>query len=105
LRKSDIFVISDDRRCRVLFLNPTTGFLPSLSDIRDGLFKLILYSNLSTLELQGKSVPFITRLKLTGRGVESILNLPCSDEIFLILTLFVVWALGMLVQVSDLNPG
>ena len=62
--------------------NTTTGFLPSLSDIRDGLFKLILYSNLSTLELQGKSVPFITRLKLTGLSVESILKLPCSDEIF-----------------------
>ena len=62
--------------------NTTTGFLPSLSDIRDGLFKLILYSNLSTLEIQGKSVPFITRLKLTGLSVESILKLPCSDEIF-----------------------
>jgi len=70
--------------------NTTTGFLPSLSDIRDGLFKLILYSNLSTLELQGKSVPFITRLKLTGLSVESILKLPCSDEIFLVLTDFVV---------------
>jgi len=73
--EDSIYVIQESK-------NSTKGFLPSLSDIRDGLFKLILYSNLSILELQGKNVPFITRLKLTGNGIESILKLPCSDDIF-----------------------
>lgn len=63
--------------------NSTLGFLPSLSDIKDGLFKLILYSNLDTLLLDSKPVNFRSQLKLTGKKVIGSLSMPC-DEISLI---------------------
>jgi hypothetical protein len=46
--------------------NATTSRLPGISDIKDGLFKLILFSNLDTLLLNGRKQEFRTRLKLTG---------------------------------------
>lgn len=43
-----------------------SGKLPALDDIKDGLFKLILFANLETLLLNGKPVDFKARLNLTG---------------------------------------
>ncbi len=60
--------------------NSTSGFLPSLSDIKDGLFKLILYSNLDTLCLNSQPVAFKSRLKLTGRNIFGALSMPCSES-------------------------
>jgi hypothetical protein len=60
--------------------NTTSGRLPGLSDIKDGLFKLILYSNLDRLFLDGVEVSFSTRLKLTGAKVVGKLMFPCSEE-------------------------
>lgn len=53
---------------------------PSLSDIRDGLFKLILFANIDRLETQSGEFIFKTRLKLTGKGINGLLNLPCTDN-------------------------
>ncbi|MBC8142113.1 MAG: hypothetical protein H7Y38_11810, partial [Armatimonadetes bacterium] len=61
--------------------NATKGALPSLGDIKDGLFKLILYSNLDKLEQNGKPVAFATRLKLTGTGVSGSVRLPCEPGV------------------------
>jgi hypothetical protein len=60
--------------------NSTRKALPDLSDIQDGLFKLILYSNIDVLHLNGHQVNFTVRLKLTGKGVENRVVLPCSPE-------------------------
>lgn len=60
--------------------NSSKGFLPSLCDIRDGLFKLILFSNLDRLLLDGKQVKFSCRLKLTGARVTGSLRLPCTPR-------------------------
>lgn len=60
--------------------NSTSGFLPSLSDIKDGLFKLILYSNLATLQLGGRPVEFTACLKLTGKKISGSLTMPCDDD-------------------------
>ncbi|MCA2002184.1 MAG: hypothetical protein LDL51_10005 [Chloroflexi bacterium] len=60
--------------------NASNGFLPSLSDIKDGLFKLILYSNLHVLELDSVPVNFRSRLKLTGKKVKGTLSLPCDEN-------------------------
>ena len=60
--------------------NTTNSFLPSNSDIKDGLFKLILFANLDVLTLVGKRISFKTRLKLTGKGVSGIVRFPCSDK-------------------------
>ncbi len=54
--------------------------LPDSSDIRDGLFKLIVYSNLSSLELNDKLVAFSTRLKLTGKGIIGSICFPLATD-------------------------
>ncbi|MDM3859665.1 MAG: hypothetical protein PT118_07445, partial [Aphanizomenon gracile PMC644.10] len=50
--------------------------LPKLPDIQDSLFKLILFSNLDSLKLNGESVNFLTKLKLTGKNVVSSIIFP-----------------------------
>lgn len=73
LQEKDIYVIQEAK-------NSTNGFLPGLSDIKDGLFKLILYSNLHTLKLDSVPVEFRSRLKLTGSKVRGALSMPCNDR-------------------------
>jgi|GEM_PF-111431 hypothetical protein len=73
IQEDNRFVIQESK-------NATRGFLPSIADIKDGLFKLILFSNLDTLTLNGKRVQFGTRLKLTGTNVRGSLRLPCAER-------------------------
>jgi hypothetical protein len=61
--------------------NTSKGRLPQLSDIKDGLFKLILFSNLDRLECNGDMVVFSTRLQLTGNGIQGRLVMPCFTDI------------------------
>ncbi|MCC5654299.1 hypothetical protein LC609_31880 [Nostoc sp. XA013] len=49
--------------------NTSKASLPKLSDIQDGLFKLILFSNLDSLILNNEPVLFVAKLKLTGNNV------------------------------------
>ncbi|MGQ9789051.1 MAG: hypothetical protein ACUVR7_00125 [Armatimonadota bacterium] len=56
-----------------------TGALPSEDDIKDGLFKLLLYSSIDTLYLGDEQVPFITRLRLTG-NFKGSLQLPTGPD-------------------------
>ncbi|MBD2296579.1 hypothetical protein H6G06_24635 [Anabaena sphaerica FACHB-251] len=56
--------------------NSSKDSLPKLPDIQDGLFKLILFSNLDSLTLDGKPVDFVTKLKLTGKNVVGSIVLP-----------------------------
>lgn len=60
--ENNMYVIQESK-------NTSTGSLPKLPDIQDGLFKLILFSNLDSLVLNGQEVLFITKLKLTGNNV------------------------------------
>ena len=73
VKVNDTYIIQESK-------NSTSGFLPSLSDIKDGLFKLILYSNLDSLQLDSKPVVFTSRLKLTGRKILGSLIMPCDEE-------------------------
>lgn len=57
--------------------NSTKKFLPSIADIKDGLFKLILFANLDSLKVRGRKVRFSTRLKLTGYKVKGNIRFPC----------------------------
>lgn len=60
--------------------NSSKGKLPSEDDIKDGLFKLILFANMEEVAVDGgENVQFITRLKLTGDLIGS-LSLPCATE-------------------------
>lgn len=60
--------------------NSTKKALPDLSDIQDGLFKLILYSNINSLTLNDQPVSFSVKLKLTGINIRSHIVLPCNSE-------------------------
>ena len=60
--------------------NASRHALASPSDIRDGLFKLILFANIDRLEIELGELTFRTRLKLTGLGVKGLLRLPCTNE-------------------------
>ena len=66
---NDIYIIQESK-------NSSKESLPKLSDIQDGLFKLILFSNLDSLKLNTKEVSFITKLKLTGKNVIGSIVLP-----------------------------
>ena len=60
--------------------NSSTGKFPSENDIKDGLFKLILFANMEEVTVDRKeNVQFITRLKLTGDFTGNLF-LPCSTE-------------------------
>ena len=63
--------------------NSSTGKLPSENDIKDGLFKLILFANMEEVSLDERTnIQFIPRLKLTGDLTGNLL-LPCAtDDIF-----------------------
>ncbi|MEH2408536.1 hypothetical protein [Nostoc sp.] len=56
--------------------NTSTASLPKLPDIQDGLFKLILFSNLDSLILNGQQILFVTKLKLTGNRVVGSIIFP-----------------------------
>ena len=74
IQSNDVYIIQESK-------NATMGFLPSSSDIKDGLFKLILYSNLDTLRLDSKPVNFESCLKLTGKKVSGSLTMPCDENL------------------------
>lgn len=66
---NDTYIIQESK-------NTSTTSLPKIHDIQDGLFKLILFSNLDILTLNGEVVAFTTKLKLTGNNVSGSLILP-----------------------------
>ena len=71
--ESDQLVIQESK-------NTTTKKLPSMSDIKDGLFKLILFVNMEQVSVDNRTdVRFVTRLKLTG-DLAGSLFLPNSTE-------------------------
>lgn len=77
--KDNIYIIQESK-------NTSQHSLPKLPDIQDGLFKLILFSNLDTLTLNEQPVNFTSKLKLTGKNVVGSIVLPTSSaeiELFL----------------------
>ena len=60
--------------------NSSKGKLPSEDDIKDGLFKLILFANMEEVAIDERTnIQFTTRLKLTGNLIGSLF-LPCATE-------------------------
>ncbi len=58
----------DNNLCLTEAKNTNTQVIPSISDIKDGLLKMILFSNLSETTVDGKKYNPISVLKLTGKG-------------------------------------
>lgn len=73
IREGNRYIIQESK-------NATKGSLPYLDDIKDGLFKLALFSNIDVLSLNDqKKVEFAVRLKLTGKGLHDTITMPCSS--------------------------
>lgn len=58
----------------------TKNSLPSLEDIKDGLLKMILFTNLENVKLEGKEYRAVSILKLTVEGGFSQNNLTTSQK-------------------------
>lgn len=71
LHEGDRFIIQESKN--------SSKHFPSLSDIKDGLFKLILFTNMDELYLGEKQLKFVTRLKLTG-NFRGELSLPTEEK-------------------------
>lgn len=67
--KNNIYVIQESK-------NTLRKTLPSKSDIKDGLFKLILYSNLDSITINNKEIEFISQLKSTSNKITGSILLP-----------------------------
>jgi hypothetical protein len=72
IEEGNMYVIQESK-------NATKGLLPSLDDVKDGLFKLALFSNIDVLLLDNQKVELKVRLKLTGRELLGALTIPCSN--------------------------
>jgi hypothetical protein len=59
--------------------NTTRGVLPSMNDIKDGLFKLLLYSQLSELHYEDRRLRFTAQMRLTG-NFSGELSLPAKES-------------------------
>lgn len=78
--KNSIYIIQESK-------NTSTDFLPKISDIQDGLFKLILFSNLNSLTLDEEEISFFCKLKLTGKNIQQSIIFPDNiDELDLFLS-------------------
>ena len=63
--------------------NSSEGKLPSENDIKDGLFKLILFANMEQVSVDERTdIQFVTRLKLTGNLVGSLFLPSETEDIF-----------------------
>ncbi|MEO1184657.1 MAG: hypothetical protein AAFX46_08080, partial [Cyanobacteria bacterium J06636_27] len=71
--ENNIYIIQESK-------NTSKESLPKLPDIQDGLFKLILFSNLDSLTLNGQDVDFITKLKLTGININGTIIFPDASS-------------------------
>lgn len=60
------------RECK----NTSKGFLPAPSDIKDGLFKLLLFSRLEGVMIDNRTVSSRVELRLTGAKLKGRLELP-----------------------------
>lgn len=76
---ADEVIVTDERVILQEAKNTSRHRMPSLNDMKDGLLKLILYSNIDELRLNGESKEFSVRLKLTG-SVMGMLSLPNTSE-------------------------
>ena len=73
IKENNIYIIQESE-------NATDKSLPSLIDIQDGLFKLILFANLDSLKMNAENITFITKLKLTGINIVNSIVFPDQNE-------------------------
>jgi len=58
-----------------------TALLPSISDIKDGLLKMVLYSNFASIQVNGAEMQSHPQLVLTSSKLKSKLIMPANNDI------------------------
>ena len=80
LTSDEVEIDSKNRKIAILECkNATDSKLPKEADIKDGLFKILLFSQIEKLEIDGKGYDHDVSLKLTGR-ISSSLILPAKED-------------------------
>ncbi|GIV17320.1 MAG: hypothetical protein KatS3mg022_2755 [Armatimonadota bacterium] len=78
LTADEVYLVNNDtlviRECK----NTSRAFLPAISDIKDGLFKLLLFSHLENVRVGGHSVSTLVELRLTSNRLQGSLRLPAE---------------------------
>lgn len=81
LTSDEIFI--DEKSKKVIIQeskNATDGRLPKDADIKDGLFKILLFSQIKDLKIDAVKYDYSVSLKLTGK-ISSSVSLPARKEI------------------------
>ncbi|OIO30269.1 hypothetical protein AUJ77_03440 [Candidatus Nomurabacteria bacterium CG1_02_43_90] len=78
---ADEIIIDEDKKQLIIqeAKNATTEKLPKSADIKDGLFKILLFSQIKTIHIDEIKYDYKVSLKLTGR-ISSSLKLPTTQE-------------------------
>jgi hypothetical protein len=78
---ADEIIIDEDKKQLIIqeAKNATAGKLPKSADIKDGLFKILLFSQIKTIYLDDIKYKYKVGLKLTG-NLSSSLQLPTNKE-------------------------
>jgi hypothetical protein len=79
LTADEVEFINEDEVIIMESKNTTRGVLPSMNDIKDGLFKLLLYSQLSELHYEDRRLRFTAQMRLTG-NFSGELSLPAKES-------------------------
>lgn len=81
LTADEVYLVNNDtliiRECKTT----SQSFLPAISDIKDGLFKLILFSHLENVSVGGRPVSTSVELRLTSNRLQEILRLPAEASV------------------------
>lgn len=81
LTADEVYLVNNDtlvvRECKTT----SRSFLPALSDIKDGLFKLLLFSHLENVRVGGRSVSTSVELRLTSNRLQEVLQLPAKASV------------------------
>lgn len=75
----DDLIREDDKLILTESKHSSNSALPSLDDIKDGLLKMIIFSNISKLELNKKSWNFKAALRLTSNKLEGYITEKSTD--------------------------
>lgn len=81
LTADEVFIVNGNvlviRECK----NTSRDFLPAISDIKDGLFKLLLFSRMESVTVHGKPVSAVVKLRLTSKRLQGSLQLPAEEAL------------------------
>ncbi len=77
----DEILIEDEKLFLIESKHSTAAKLPSIGDIKDGLLKMMLYTNLENVTIDGKSFTGLPILKLTSGNIEGEITSVSTNDL------------------------